>query len=231
MASAQGCLCILSSQMALHVHDVHREACCEISLAAGSTLKDRASYAIGRSLLPVRDSKGGCVCTYDTRNAAHLSIWPADGVVYSLKVQPPSWPQEAKIVCAGLLADLPLAIYHAESGSELLLVRCGSFDSVAFAGVARLALDLHPGSTGSLSISMPMPHKHVQLQARQDGFAGSLRSQSRAHSTQMCRFERDIAALRACSSDRLLVTQLNILEAKQTNRSTCSRGAYRRQPQ
>ncbi|CAE7558420.1 unnamed protein product [Symbiodinium sp. CCMP2456] len=150
MASAQGCLCILSSQMALHVYDVHREAYCEISLAAGSTLKDRASYAIGCSLLPVRDSKGGCVCTYDTRNAAHLSIWPADGVVYSLKVQPPSSPQEAKIVCAGLLADLPLAIYHAESGSELLLVRCGSFDS-ASPGVARLALDL-PAKMGLLAV-------------------------------------------------------------------------------
>ena len=202
--------------MALHVYDVHREAYCEISLAAGSTLKDRGSYAIGRALLPVMDSKGGCVCTYDTRNAAHLSIWPADGVVHSLKVQPPSSPRaEAKIVCAGLLADLPVAIYFAESGSELLLVGCGSSSESPGAEravrTARLALDLPPGSIGHTPMPMPCYMPCSRLQARQDGPAGSLRSQSRAPSTEMCRFEGGRAALRACAWDRLLVTQLDIM--------------------
>ena len=143
MEAAQGCLCILTSQMMLHVYDVHQEACRQISLAVGSSLRDRSAYAAGRPLLQVPDSKGGCVCAYDVRNALHLSIWPADGFVDSLRIRPPSSPGEhSQVLCAGLFADLPLAIYYADGGREILLVRCGLFDHNASAAAVRLGPDL-----------------------------------------------------------------------------------------
>ena len=145
--------------MALHVYDVHREAYCEISLAAGSTLKDRASYAIGCSLLPVRDSKGGSVCTYDTRNAAHLSIWPADGVVYQLESAAPKFASRGKDrLCRAVgrfaIGDLPCRVRERASARSLRLFRLGISRSckTCFGSASR-----QHWKPRDISRSMPMP--------------------------------------------------------------------------
>ena len=134
MQSSQGCVCVLSTMMVMYIADTTQKKARTIPIAVGpGGLENRAQYARGRhhALLRADNSDDSPVVVYDHHNAALLRLWPRDGRMDAIFVERPKGQQNQHgkaprrgddVMCAGTLSNMPIAIYFAEHGNEIVLV-------------------------------------------------------------------------------------------------------------
>ncbi|CAK9008099.1 unnamed protein product, partial [Durusdinium trenchii] len=144
MAAVQGCLCILSSQMVLHVYDLKSQQSRKFSWGTSAVPGSGGVPACsGASLVP--EPLGGFLCTYDWHHEALLRLWPRQGRAEALRLMLPVGAS-----CAGRLKELPVLVFF--GGQEVVLVATEGVQ------VARLRV-----STGEIEDMMELSVKRLLL--------------------------------------------------------------------
>ena len=153
MKAIQCCVCILTSQMVLHVADTERRLYREIPLAVGKTLSDRAFYATGQFLVVLPQQ--ACLLCYDYKNEALLRMSPRHGVVSATEFVAPEGPSRP-VQCSGLLTGSETVVYFREGGTQLVLACCGSANAVPV--TTRAVLNLPSSDDGMVTVEVLSSH-------------------------------------------------------------------------
>ena len=153
MKAIQSCVCILTSQMVLHVADPERRLYREIPLAVGKTLSDRAFYATGQFLVVLPHLS--CLLCYDYKNEALLRISPRDGIVAATEFVAPEGSSQP-VQCSGLLTGSETVVYFRVGDTQLVLACCGSANTVPV--TTRAVLSLPSSDDGMLTVEVLSSH-------------------------------------------------------------------------
>ena len=125
LASVQGCVCVLTSQMELLVYDVQRRVYRELNLAVGEYYNSRSVYAQGSAM--IRSVSRDSLVIVDVRNSLVIRIQPLFGrlKIHQLHLQLCDSLDEAKFVhCSGMLPSLDIMVLFKRHQSEVYLVQC-----------------------------------------------------------------------------------------------------------
>ena len=130
MASVDGCLCVLTSRMELHVYSLDQGLKREIPLKLGDTMDLRSEYSKGMVMAEIPGEN--MLVTYDQRMEVLVQCWPKEGKIIFSTCPRPSANSKQDVNFAGILsAELPVVILYSAGEREILLVDCVQTNNVA----------------------------------------------------------------------------------------------------